>query len=131
MSITLESKIAGLIRELLSDGKPRTARQIADEIHRDISKVNEYLRIARTPGRRQEVRAFDRGGNCRSVRYVCGKGENADVRRSPVSQSRIEKEKENETRLDRKHQRDGRRFPKVDPVLLNAINSMVRMGART
>jgi hypothetical protein len=114
---------ADLIRTLMADGKPRTAQEISEGIGRELSVVNEYLRRARVPGRDQEFRAIDNNGYRRAVRYVIGKGENVPLRPTPAPRPKL-----TEAEVDAKYRRDNRRFPKVDPTLLNAVNAIVRMG---
>jgi hypothetical protein len=114
---------ADLIRNLMADGKPRSAQEISEGIGRDLSMVNEYLSRVRVPGRDQEFRAIDNNGYRRAVRYVIGKGENVALRPSLPPRP-----KQTEAEIDAKFRRDNRRFPKADPTLLNAVNAIVRMG---
>jgi hypothetical protein len=130
MTITRASMLAGLVRTLMADGKPRTAQEIAAAVDRDVSKVNDFLRLARAPGRHQELHAMDRGGNHGAVRYVIGKGENTYLRACPVSDSQIHEEEMTDEQLDALHRPRAKWWPKADPTLLNAVNAIVRMGVR-
>lgn len=127
--MTARISIAVRVRKLMADGEPRTACEIAEAIGASDSKVGDFLRVAREPGRNQEVHAIDKGGKFNAARYVIGKGENAFLRPSPVSESRKAEKDMTEDELDALHRARARWWTPVDVLVLQSINAMVRMGA--
>jgi hypothetical protein len=124
--------LAKRILALLEDGKPRTSTEIAAEIRGSDSKVGLFLRVARTPGEAQQVRALDKGGYKGAVRYVLGKGENVYVRPAPVAAAQLAARADaelTEEQLDAKYRGYGRWWPAADAVVQKSFDAMVR-GAR-
>jgi hypothetical protein len=123
------ASIAVRVRKLMADGKPRTATEIADAISASPSKVGDFVRVAREPGRNQELHAIDKGGKARAVRYVTGNGENVTVRPAPATlAAKLRDDELTDDELDARY-RSRSNWPAVDVVLLRSIDSMVRMGA--
>jgi DNA-binding Lrp family transcriptional regulator len=118
-----------LVLALMADGKHRTANEIADAIDRSERIVNNYLCRAREPGIDQQVHAVGRDRKFQATVYAIGKGENVMLRPPRPPRGKRKDVELSDKQMDAMHRRDNRRFPKVDPVLLKAINAMVRMGA--
>lgn len=119
------------ILKLLADGKPRTSAEIAAEIRGSDSKVGHFIRVAREPGEKQQIRAVDRNGYKGSARYVLGQGENVHVRPAPVTVAKLAERSDDElteTQLDAKYRGYARWWPTPDLVVLSEIDAMVRSG---
>lgn len=115
------------IIDLMADRLPRTSTEIADVLDVNVSKVNDFMRVARIPGRRQELHALDRNGKAGAARYVIGKGENAALRSAPIAERKTRVDDLTDAELDDMHRPRARWWPAVDVVVLNSINAMVRM----
>jgi hypothetical protein len=116
--------VPDLIKALMSDGKPRTSREISDETDRPGSQVRTYMAKSSKPGPFQKYHTIDRTEINNAARFVIGPGENAGPRvRTPPKEL-------TEEELDRKHKSSGRWWPQADSTVLDSINAMVRQGAR-
>ncbi|WP_250538683.1 MULTISPECIES: hypothetical protein [unclassified Caballeronia] len=108
------------IQLLMQDGKERTAREIGELIGLDRKSVNEYMRVAVTPGASQWAHVARVEGLHRKSVYVYGPGENAERPESLEEMS--------DKQLDALHRSAGAWWPYGDPVLMSAMSAMVTAG---
>ena len=116
--------IAGRIRDLMADGKPRASREIAKEIGVDQKKVHDHLRRGSIEGPSQKYHSVDRTGPRKAIRYVIGAGKNVDVR--PYG---VERDELSDEAVDQFFRADAKWWPVADVVVISAIDAMVRQGA--
>ncbi len=108
------------IQLLMQDGKERTAREIGELIGLDRKSVNEYMRVAVTPGPSQWAHVARVEGMYRKSVYAYGPGTNAE--RPDSIEEMTDKQ------LDALHRSAGAWWPYGDPVLMSAMSAMVTAG---
>jgi len=111
------------IIDLMADGKPRAATQVAKALGIDSKKVGEHLRRGAVKGPSQKYRSVDRAGPRRAIRYVAGSGENVDVRPYGTDRDSLD-----DAEVDQFFRSDAKWWPVADVVVLSAIDAMVRQG---
>lgn len=119
--------LARRIRDLLADGKPRAATEVADELGADSTKVREHLRRAAIRDEHQKVHTVDRLGPRLALRYAIGASENTAVR----PYGKAHRENMTEVELNEAYRSRGERWPVADVLVIQSFDNMVRQGART
>ncbi len=111
---------------VMSDGKPRTAGQLAVEIGSSRTSACDMLHNASLPGVTQKVHVcgFTPGGRPLLI-YVAGQGINEQPR---VARSKAVWSSDPESALDEQYKAKASWWPRADQVVISAINAMVHAG---
>ncbi|WP_175980036.1 hypothetical protein [Caballeronia zhejiangensis] len=108
------------IQLAMQDGKERTAREIGELVGLDRKSVNEYMRVAVTPGPNQWAHVARVEGLYRKSIYVYGPGVNAERPDSIEDLS--------DAQLDAMHRSSGSWWPLADQVVIAAMSAMCFVG---
>lgn len=108
------------IQLAMQDGKERTAREIAELVGLDRKSINEYMRVAVTPGPNQWAHIARVEGLYRKSVYVYGPGKNAE---RPESIEEL-----SDAQLDAMHRSAGNWWPIADQVVISAMSAMCFVG---
>lgn len=124
--------LAGRIRELMSDGKLRTVREIAEHFNVHRKNVSSYFMYACEPGPHQEMHVFCISEGRPTKNYRNGPGPNAERDQKPVHRDPVESlpdEQLTDEQLDARHRRKaGSILSSADLVVYQAMSAMIQAG---
>ncbi|SAL26037.1 hypothetical protein AWB73_01975 [Caballeronia turbans] len=114
------------VRNLLSDGVERTAREIADTLGLARKTVSDLMRPATDPRGNQWAHVSRITESYPQLVYAIGPGENA--RYGDAVSAKLAEEEESDDVLDARYRSNAAWWPRADRVVVSAMNAMICAG---